>query len=212
MSGLKRVLIADDHAIFREGLKLIIASIDKSTVVDEASNTQEVCGKIKDNDYDLVIMDITMPGRSGLDCLVEIKKNKPNLPALIMSSHLEEQYALRAYKAGAAGYLTKGGSTKELIEALQKISMGQKYVSSALADILIAELGNPKQEQMLKGLSNREYQVLCMIASGKPVGKIADELSLSVKTISTYRVHILKKLNMKNNAEITRFAIENRLL
>lgn len=212
MPSFNRVLIADDHAIFREGLKLIIAAVNPMAVVDEAANAQEVGNKIKTHDYDLVIMDISMPGRSGLDCLVEIKKAKPNLPVLIMSSHLEEQYALRAYKAGAAAYLTKGGSMDEIHAALRQIAVGQKYISPDLLDILMEGLGNPEQEQMLKTLSNREYQVLCMLASGKTVGKIAVELSLSVKTISTYRVHILQKLKMENNAEITRFVIENHLL
>jgi DNA-binding NarL/FixJ family response regulator len=212
MPGFKKVLIADDHAIFRAGLKLILASTDEKIAIDEVTNAQDVCKKVKDCDYDLVILDITMPGRSGLDCLVEIKKLKPNLPAIILSSHLEEQFALRAYKAGASAYLAKGGPTEELLEALRKISMGHKYVSPAMADILIAELGNPQQDQMLNTLSNREYVVLCMIAAGKPVSKIATELSLSVKTISTYRTHILQKLNMKNNSELTRFAIDNHLL
>lgn len=212
MTKIRKVLIADDHAIFREGLKQVIASTVDLSVTDEATNSQEAIDKVHDNDYDIVIMDISMPGRSGLDCLVEIKKMKPHLPVLVLSMHPEEQYALRAYKSGASGYLTKGGATEELLEALHKIALGKKYVSSALADKLIADLGKPQEADIQNSLSNREYQVLCLLASGKPVGKIADELVLSVKTISTYRGHILRKLNMNNNAELTRFAIENRLV
>ena len=207
-----RILIADDHAIFREGLKQVIGMTVDMTVVDEAVNGQELLGKIQNNDYDLVIVDISMPGRNGLDALVELKNMKPNLPVLVLSMHPEEQYALRAYKSGASGYLTKGSPSHELIDALQKISRGKKYVSASLAESLVTGLREPSQQDLLNSLSNREYQVMCLIGSGKTVGKIADELALSVKTISTYRAHILRKLNMKNNAELTRYVIENNLL
>lgn len=207
-----RILIADDHAIFREGLKQVIGMTVDMTVVDEAVNGQELLGKIQNNDYDLVILDISMPGRNGLDALVELKNMKPNLPVLVLSMHPEEQYALRAYKSGASGYLTKGSPSHELIDALQKISRGKKYVSASLAESLVTGLREPSQQDLLNSLSNREYQVMCLIGSGKTVGKIADELALSVKTISTYRAHILRKLNMKNNAELTRYVIENNLL
>lgn len=160
----------------------------------------------------MVILDISMPGRNGLDVLVELKNIKPKLPVLVLSTHPEEQYALRAYKSGASGYLTKGSPSKDLLDALQKISLGKKYVSSALAESLVSGLSDTNQKDLLQSLSNREYQVLSLIASGKTVGKIAAELALSVKTISTYRAHILRKMNMKNNAELTRFVIENELL
>ncbi|RII27787.1 MAG: DNA-binding response regulator [Geobacter sp.] len=207
-----RILVADDHAIFREGLKQVIGSTVDMTVVDEAINGQELLNKVQTNDYDLVILDISMPGRNGLDVLVEMKNIRPKLPVLVMSMHPEEQYALRAYKSGASGYLTKGSPSNELLEALQKISLGKKYVSSALAESLVNGLSDTSQQDLLHSLSNREYQVMSLIASGKPVGKIATELTLSVKTVSTYRAHILRKLNMKNNAELTRFVIENKLL
>ncbi|GFE58606.1 response regulator transcription factor [Geobacter sp. AOG1] len=207
-----RILVADDHAIFREGLKQVIGSTVDMTVVDEAINGQELLNKIQSNEYDLVILDISMPGRNGLDVLVEMKNIKPKLPVLVMSMHPEEQYALRAYKSGASGYLTKGSPSHDLIDALQKISLGKKYVSSALAESLVNGLSENNQQDLIHSLSNREYQVMSLIASGKPVGKIAVELSLSVKTVSTYRAHILRKLNMKNNAELTRFVIENKLL
>ena len=207
-----RILVADDHAIFREGLKQVIGSTVDMTVVDEAINGQELLNKVQNNDYDLVILDISMPGRNGLDVLVEMKNIRPKLPVLVMSMHPEEQYALRAYKSGASGYLTKGSPSHDLIDALQKISLGKKYVSSALAESLVNGLSENNQQDLIHSLSNREYQVMSLIASGKPVGKIAVELSLSVKTVSTYRAHILRKLNMKNNAELTRFVIENKLL
>lgn len=207
-----RILVADDHAIFREGLKQVIGMTVDMTVVDEAVNGQELLSKIQNNDYDVVILDISMPGRDGLDVLMELKNIKPKLPVLVLSMHPEEQYALRAYKSGASGYMTKGSPSEELIDALYKISLGKKYVSTAMAESLVSSLSDPNQKELLNSLSNREYQVLKLIASGKPVGKIAVELVLSVKTISTYRAHILRKMNMNNNAELTRFVIENKLL
>ena len=153
-----------------------------------------------------------MPGRNGLDALVEIKLIKPKLPVLVLSAHPEEQYALRSYKSGASGYMTKGTPSAELLDALHKISLGKKYVSSALAESLVNGLSEPSAQGLLNSLSNREYQVMSLIASGKTVGKIAVELCLSVKTVSTYRAHILRKLNLKNNAELTRFVIEKDFL
>lgn len=207
-----RIIIADDHAIFREGLKQVIETTVDMTVADEASNGQELLQKVQNNDYDMVILDITMPGRNGLDVLVELKNIKPKLPVLVMSMHPEEQFALRAYKSGASGYLTKSSPSTELLDALHKLSLGKKYVSSGLAESLVSGLSDISQNDLQNSLSNREYQVMSLIGSGKTVGKIADELSLSVKTVSTYRAHILRKLNMKNNAEVTRFVIENNLL
>jgi len=207
-----RIIIADDHAVFREGLKQVIGTTVDMSVVDEAASGQELLNKIQVNDYDLVVLDISMPGRNGLDVLVELKNLRPKLPVLVLSMHPEEQYALRAFKSGASGYLTKGSPSKELLEALQKISLGKKYVSPSLAEFLVSGLTDSNQQDLLHSLSNREYQVMSLIGSGKTVGKIAVELSLSVKTVSTYRAHILRKLNMKNNAELTRFVIEQNLL
>jgi len=212
MSTTKKIIIADDHVIFREGLKQVIATTVNMTVAAEASTGQELLLKVQENDYDLVILDISMPGRNGLDTLAELKRIRPKLPVLVLSMHPEEQYALRAFKSGASGYLTKGNPTSELIDALQKLVLGKKYVSADLAESMVSGLGAPSEAEIQHSLSNREYQVLCMIASGKPVGKIAIELSLSVKTISTYRSHILRKLGMQNNSELTRFAIENNLV
>lgn len=207
-----RILVADDHEIFREGLKRIVATTVDMDVVDEAACSQELLRKVQDNDYDLVILDISMPGRNGLDALVELKQIKSKLPVLVLSAHPEEQYALRAYKSGASGYITKGSPSGELLDALHKIMLGKKYVSTALAELLVNGLSDPNPQGLLNSLSNREYQVMTLIASGKTVGKIARELVLSVKTVSTYRAHILKKLNMKNNAELTRFVIEKDFL
>jgi len=208
----KQILIADDHAIFREGLKQIIAGTPDMVVADEAENGPEVLRKVREREFDAVLLDISMPGRSGLDVLTELRTLKPKLPVLVLSMHPEEQYALRAYRSGAAGYITKGSSPQELVKALETVALGKKYVTLSLAEALIARL-DPSGEKLLHNeLSNREFQVLCLIANGKPVGKIAEELTLSIKTVSTYRTNILRKMNVKNNAEITRYALENGLI
>lgn len=212
MAVMKKILIADDHAIIREGLKQIIARTVDMEVTGEAANGQEALREVRENDYDMVILDISMPGRSGLDVLAEIKSLKPRLPVLILSMYPEEQYAVRAFRSGASGYLTKGSPPHLLIEALQKVSMGRKYVSPSFAEALADSLDHPGQREPHMELSNREYQVLCLIASGKPVSRIAEELSLSVKTVSTYRTLILRKMKLNNNAELTRYAIQNNLV
>ena len=212
MNVAKKILVADDHAIFREGLKQVIAKTVDMVVAGEATDGQEVLSKIRENDFDIVILDISMPGRNGLDILAEIKSLRPKLPVLILSMHPEEQYALRAFKAGASGYLTKGNPPQELIEALQKVALGKKYISPNLAEVLVDNIGNEASTLPHNDLSNREFQVFCWIATGKPVSRIAADLNLSVKTISTYRTHILRKMNMQNNAEITRYALQNHLI
>lgn len=212
MNEAKKILIADDHAIFREGLKQIIDKSVDMVVADEATNGQEVLCKVRENEYDIVLLDISMPGRNGLDILAEIKILRPKLPVLILSMHPEEQYAIRAFKAGASGYLTKGNPPQELIEALQKVALGKKYISPNLAETIVNSIGNDAHPSPHQDLSNREFQVLCLIASGKPVSKIAVELALSVKTISTYRAQILRKMNMQNNSELTRYALQNQLI
>jgi two-component system, NarL family, invasion response regulator UvrY len=208
---MKKVLIADDHAIFREGLKQVIAKTVDMVVVDEAENGQEALRKVQTNEYDLVVLDISMPGRNGLDMLTEIKRVNRKLPVLVLSMHPEEQYAARAFKAGAAGYLTKGRPTSELLEALQKISLGKRYVSASLAESLAGNLAGENTRLPLDGLSIREYQVMCLIATGRKPQQIADSLALGVKTVGTYRARILKKMNMKSNADLTRFVLENGL-
>ena len=206
-----KILIADDHTIVREGIKQILAEMPEVTVTDEARNGQEVLQNVWDKDYDIVLLDITMPGRSGLDVLKQLKNDKPALKILILSMHPEEQYAIRAFKAGAFGYLTKESSPNELIEAIRKVSIGKKYVSSSLAETLASHLEAKSEKPPHDTLSDREYEVMCMIASGKTVKEIAGELALSVKTISTYRARILEKMGMNNNAEIIRYSMEHEL-
>jgi len=207
-----KILIADDHAIVREGLKQVLAENRDMVVAAEASSGHEVIEKVRKNDYDLVVLDIAMPGRDGLDILKEIKNRKPKLPVLVLSMYPEEQYAVRILKAGASGYLTKESATEELVTAIQQISRGRKYVSPSLAEKLALDLEVDSGKPLHDTLSDREYQVMRMIASGKTLKKIAKELSLSEKTISTYRSRILEKMRMKNNAELTHYAIKNRLV
>lgn len=207
-----KILIADDHAVVREGLKQIISETSDMRVTDEANNGQEVLNKVSEQHYDVVLLDITLPGRSGLDVLKQLKSKMPKLPVLMLSVHPEEQYAVRTLKAGASGYLTKGSATDELIAAIRKISTCKKYVSSSLAEKLAFDLDLDYDKPRHEILSDREYQVMSMIASGKTVKEIADELSLSVQTISTYRSRILEKMKMKNNAEIIYYAVKQGLV
>jgi DNA-binding NarL/FixJ family response regulator len=207
-----KILIADDHAIVREGLKQILSETPDLVVVAEASSGQEVLEKISKNDLDLVVLDIAMPGRGGLDILKEIKTQKPRLPVLMLSMYPEEQYAIRVLKSGASGYLTKESAPSELVMAIRQISQGKKYISPSLAEKLAIDLELSPDKLPHEILSDREYQVMCMIASGKTLKEIADGLSLSIKTISTYRSRILEKMNMKTNAELTHYAIKSNLV
>ncbi len=206
-----RVLVADDHAMLRKGIRQILSEIPSITTVDEATNGQEVLARIAKKLYDLVILDISMPGRNGLDILKQLKAERPRLPVLVVSMHPEEQYALRALKAGASGYLTKESAPDELIAAVQKILEGGKYVSQSLAERFVTELSKPSDKPLHELLSDREYEIFCLIASGKTVSEIGEDLALSVKTVSTYRSRIIEKTNLKTNAEITRYVIENGL-
>ncbi len=206
------VLIADDHPVVRQGIKQILAEDSEIGELGEAKNSQEVMDQVRKNGWDVIILDITMPGRGGLDTLKEIKGEKPKIPVLILSIHPEDQYAVRALKAGAAGYLTKESAPDDLLKAIKKVHSGGKYISNTLAEKLALHLERDAQKQPHEGLSDREYQVLCMIASGKKVKDIAENLSLSVKTISTYRARILEKMKMKSNADLIHYAIQNRLV
>lgn len=207
-----KILIADDHAVVRKGLKQILAETTDIVAADEAINGQEVLEKIRKNDYDIVMLDISMPGRNGLDILKQVKNEKPEMSVLILSMHPEEQYAVRALKAGASGYLTKDSAPDELILAIRKISQGRKYITSSLAERLAFYLEVDSEKPLHEALSDREYEVMRMIASGKTVREIAEELFLSIKTISTYRSRILEKMGMKNNTELVHYALKNRLL
>lgn len=178
----------------------------------EALNGQQALEKAWTEPYDVVILDITMPGRNGLDVLRDLKRERPRLPVLVLSMHSEDQFAIRTLKAGASGYMTKESAPDELVKAIRKVHAGGRYVSPALAERMAFALEGPSDSLPHERLSDREYQVLCMIASGKSVTQIADEISLSVKTISTYRSRILAKMGMKTNAELTRYAIRNQLV
>ena len=207
-----KILIADDHPIVRQGLKQILSEEPDMTVLGEAQNSQEVLELVRKQDWDIVILDITMPGRGGIDVLKELKHERPKLPVLMLSVHPEDQYAVRALKAHASGYMTKDSAPEELVKAIRKILRGGKYISSTLAEKLAFDLETETEKPLHETLSDREYQVLLMIASGKTVSEIAEELSLSVKTIDTYRARILEKMKMKNNAELTHYAIKNGLV
>lgn len=206
------ILIADDHPIVRTGLKQILEEAPEKMACEEAKDGHDVLRKIAGNAYDLVLLDIAMPGLNGLDCLKQAKKECPRLPILIISMYPEEQYAVRALKAGASGYLTKQSAPDELLLAITKVLSGRKYVSASLAEKLAWQLETDAGDHPHEKLSDREYQVLQLIASGKTSTQIAKELFLSVKTISTYRARILDKMKLKNNAELTHYAIRNQLV
>ena len=207
-----KILIADDHALFREGLKQILRENFDGAVLDQASNGYEVLDKTSTDDYDLLLLDIAMPGISGLDVLKQLRVIRPKLRVLVLSMYPEGQYAVRAIRAGASGYLTKRSASDELIEAIKKVSKGSIYVTAAIGEKLMVDFrpdtGKPPHEL----LSDREFQIFCMIASGKTVSTIAEELNLSVKTVSTHRVHILEKMKMKNNAELTNYGIKYQVI
>ncbi|HSW64846.1 MAG TPA: response regulator transcription factor [Dissulfurispiraceae bacterium] len=209
---MTKILIADDHAIFRHGLRQILEENPDLSVIGEASSGQEVLDKVWKQECDLLLLDISMPGTNGLETLKQLKTHKPKLKVLVLSMYPEEQYAIRALKSGASGYITKASASEELMEAIRKVSLGGKYVSASLAERLLLDLEGDTDRPFHEALSNREYQVLCMIASGKTVSAIAEDLCLSVKTVSTHRVRILEKMKMKNNAELTNYAIKHKLI
>ncbi len=205
-----RVLIADDHAIVRKGLRLI-AEESGQISVDEAADGQEALDKLRQDRWDALVLDISMPGRHGLDVLQAVHDLQPQLPVLILSMHPEEQYAMRVLKAGASGYMNKDTAPGELVRAIQKIVNGGKYISATLAEKLASEIAGDGDKLPHEKLSDREYRVLIMIGDGKSVGQIADELSLSVKTISTYRSRLLEKMNLRSNADLIRYTIDHDL-
>jgi Response regulator containing a CheY-like receiver domain and an HTH DNA-binding domain len=209
---MTRILIADDHAIVRAGLVQILRDSPGAVTIDEAGDGEEALRKAMENEYQLVLLDISMPGKGGLEVLQELKSRKPALPVMMLSIHPEEQYALRALRGGASGYLAKGSAADELQGAIEKVLAGGKYISSSLAEKLAFGLLGDAERPLHEALSQREYQVLLLIASGKAPRDIARELLLSVKTVSTFRVRILQKMRMKSNAELTHYAISNNLL
>jgi two-component system, NarL family, invasion response regulator UvrY len=207
-----RVLIVDDHTIVRQGLKQILAETRDIVVVAEAGNGQEAIEHVRQADFDVVLLDVSMPTMDGFSTLGLIKQERPELRVLMLSMHPEEQYAVRLLKAGAAGYLTKESASDELIGAIRKIADGRRYITLALAESLAFALGPEAEQPLHELLSNREFQVMQAIASGKSVSDIAGELSLSVKTVSTYRTRILEKMGLKTNAEIMRYIMQQGLV
>jgi two-component system, NarL family, invasion response regulator UvrY len=207
-----RVFIADDHAIVREGLKQILAEQRDIAVAGEAETGLDAVKLFRKSRCNVLLLDISLPDRNGIEVLKQIKKDKPELAVLMLSMHREDQYAIRALKAGAAGYLTKQSAPRELVTAIRQVASGQRYVSPQLAQVLAAQVGDDHEAAPHEGLSDREYQTLTMIASGKTVSEIAGELSLSVKTVSEYRSRLLSKMKLKTSAELTHYAIRNQLV
>ena len=207
-----RILIADDHAIVRRGLKQLLLEEYPSAVIGEVSDTEDLLKEVINDGWDIVICDMNMPGRSGLDALGQIKQVSPNLPVLIMSMYPEEQYALRVLKAGASGYLEKESIHDDVIKAIQTVRLGKKFINATIAERLGDAFHNTNNKQPHELLSDREFDVFKLIASGKSVSDIASQLSLSTTTVSTYRSRILEKMGIKSNADLTRYALEKKLI
>jgi two-component system, NarL family, invasion response regulator UvrY len=212
LQSMFRVLVADDHPLLRNGLKQMLAAEPDLVFAGEAEDSEQVLEQVQRDCWDVVILDLSMPGRGGLDVLREIRRFRPSLPVLILSMHAEEQFAVRAIKAGASGYVSKMNGASEVVNAIRKVLTGKKYVSPNLAEALADALDNGAERPAHEVLSDREFQVMCKIASGKTVSQIATEVALSVKTISTYRSRVLEKMNMRSNAELTRYAIQQGLV
>jgi DNA-binding NarL/FixJ family response regulator len=206
-----KILIVDDHALVRHGLRKILSEEPDMVVLGEAESAEQLMEIVGEKKWDIVILDISMPGQSGLDILHRLRHEQPHLPILFVSMLPEEQFAVRALRAGAAGYVAKGAAPAELLKAIRKICAGGKYISAPVADKLADTLDTHLQLLPHEKLSEREFQVFYKIASGKPLTKIAEELSLSVKTITTYRTRVLEKMSMQSNAELIRYGIENKL-
>ena len=210
--GRIKILIADDHSIVRQGLKQIVNETDDLEVMGEAPDGHEALKMIREGEWDVLLLDISMPGLGGIDVLKRIKSEHIKLPVLVLSTYPADQYALRLLKNGASGYLTKESAPEELVIAIRKVSQGEKYISPVVADLLSKNFVKNHPEEPHKQLSDREYQVLCLIASGMTVTEIADDFSLSVKTISTYRTRILEKMQMRKTPELIHYAIKNKLV
>ena len=207
-----RILLADDHAIIRDGLRQIFAETGDLQVAGEAASGHEVLARVREADWDILLLDLSMPGKSGLELIKQIKTEKPRLPILVLSMHEPEQYAQRALRAGAAGYLNKDSAAAELVEAVRRVAAGGRYISAALAQLLAEQIGMDAAREPHERLSGREFQVFRLLAAGSTVGEIAERLHLSVNTVSTYRSRVLEKLGAANNAELMRYAAERRLV
>jgi two-component system, NarL family, invasion response regulator UvrY len=207
-----RILIADDHPIFRAGVKEILGKEKDVESIGEADTGHKVLELARKQRWDVVLLDLTMPGKDGLQVLPELRRERPELPVLVLSAHPEDQLALRLLKSGAAGYLTKDKAPEVLLTAIRKVLRGEKYISESLAEKIALETVSGATESLYEMLSQREYQVMTMIAAGKTVKEIAKKLFLSVRTVSTYRTRVLEKMNMKTNAELIRYALQNKLV
>ncbi len=207
-----RVLIADDHAIVRHGLKQILAETDDLVVAGEAETGFQAIKMARQDTFDVILLDISLPDRNGIEVLSQIKKTHPKLAVLMLSMHAEHEFAIRALKAGASGYLNKQSAPVQLVTAIRQVAAGRKYISAALAEELANSLGGDTEQPLHEMLSDREFQTLRLIASGKSLSAISEELSLSPKTVSVYRARLLEKLDLRNNSDLTRYAIKNKLV
>ena len=207
-----RVLIADDHAIVRHGLKQILAETDDLIVAGEAETGFQAIKMARQDTFDVILLDISLPDRNGIEVLSQIKKTHPRLAVLMLSMHTEHEFAIRALKAGASGYLNKQSAPVQLVTAIRQVAVGRKYISAALAEELANSLGGDTEQPLHELLSDREFQTLRLIASGKSLSVISEELSLSPKTVSVYRARLLEKLDLRNNSDLTRYAIKNKLV
>lgn len=207
-----RILIADDHSVVRKGLRQILMEGFPASEIEEVGDAEEMVSKVIHSNWDVIISDLSMPGRSGLEALQQIKQINPKIPVLILSIHPEEQYAIRVLKAGASGYLSKDMAPEELVKAVEKVMLGKKYITASIAEKLASMFDQDGDKNPHENLSDREFIVLKMLAKGKTVSEIAESLFLSVTTVSTYRSRIMSKMNLKNNADLTLYCIENKLI
>lgn len=207
-----RILIADDHSIVRKGIRQIITEEFRDAEIEEVANSAELLQTVRKNEFDVIISDLSMPGKNGLEVIKDLRSQGIKTPVLILSMHPEDQYALRVYKAGGAGYLTKESAPEELVKAIHQVTAGKKYISANVAEHMLLQMNDEHEKQLHERLSDREFTVFKMIASGKSVGDIAAELKLSVPTISTYRARIIEKTHLKSNSEITRYAMTQGLV
>lgn len=212
VNSMINVLVADDHALIREGIKKTLSGESDMRLIGEASNVAELWHQLGQLNVHVILLDVTMPGESGLDALRELREKYPSIPVLILSFHPETRFAVRAFKSGAAGYITKQSAPVELVQAIRKIMSGGKYVSAALAEELATELDDASEKLPHERLSNREFQVMRLIAAGKKSSEIADELAVTLSTVNTYRMRVLEKMGMQSNVELARYAIEHALI
>jgi len=210
--NMKRILLVDDHSIVRQGLRNLIELEQDLQVTGEAASGIEAIKLIRQNEYDVVVMDISMPDKNGVDTLHDLKHIAPDLPVLILSGYAEEQYALNLMRNGCKGYLSKDAESEEIITAIRTVARGKRYISSELAELMTNELSHPTEKQLHETLSDREFQVFFKLAGGLSATEIAEELCISVKTVSTYRTRILEKMSLKTNADLTYYAIKNQLI